>query len=544
MRSRPLFISTAASAVAALAVALPSIWWQPLNVDEDLVVRISTQPLAAIVDVVWGSRGGGPVHFFLEHATLQWPGGLIGLRAPSLLFFLLALPPVALVARELAGERAALFVVPAFAISPLAVHYSTLGRPTVVLLAGATWALWLALRAGRLGGHGRWALAGVALGALVYVHPLAPLYGGAGLLAALLHARGPFRRAARDAWPAPVAFALAGLPYYLHTLDVLSQRYDVGLGNPQGRTYFGGSVWRNALGALAPGPLTVVLVVLAALGFVLLLRDRWPTAVGVALYPAVPIAFFSLVPAGGRSAVFFNRYVLPALPVFLVLVAVGALALARLAGRHRLTVVGAVLGTVLAVEGVYDLAWLNELRRLDLPRVAAAAGRDAEDAVLFASTGAVADRGPTDELTGARPAALVANYVALADRKVQLVDETGCAAAKAFLATRAQPRRGVWLFYELDPVAAQAGAERLRGVRGVRVTVLSQRYVLARSRRASDPASLLALGVRLRKAWLRHAPDDAAARTVLAVDRAGLDASWNCLPSAERLAKSLARRAP
>jgi hypothetical protein len=36
-------------------------------------------------------RGGGPLHFWLIHLTLQWPGGLTGLRAPSLVFFLLAM---------------------------------------------------------------------------------------------------------------------------------------------------------------------------------------------------------------------------------------------------------------------------------------------------------------------------------------------------------------------------------------------------------------------------------------------------------------------
>src|SRR3954451_21918207 len=81
-----------AAAVLAVALCLPAVWWAPVNVDEEVTMAIAPRPLGQVWSIVWGDRGGGPLHFFLEHATLQWPGGLVGLRVPSLVFLLLALP--------------------------------------------------------------------------------------------------------------------------------------------------------------------------------------------------------------------------------------------------------------------------------------------------------------------------------------------------------------------------------------------------------------------------------------------------------------------
>ena len=181
----------------------------------------------AIVDHVFVERGGAPLHFFLEHFTLAWPGGLEGLRLPSLLAFLLTLPAAALVGRELAGPAEAFFAALALALAPLAVRMATFGRMYGIFLALALWAFFAALWAGRRGGTARWALAGALLGSLVYVHPIAPLYGGLGLLAGFVHSELPARRLVREAWAAVVTFVLAGVPYYLHSLTVLRDRYDI-----------------------------------------------------------------------------------------------------------------------------------------------------------------------------------------------------------------------------------------------------------------------------------------------------------------------------
>ena len=128
---RRFALPAAVALAVGLAAALASraVWWAPLNVDEELTRRVATEPFGSIFHIVSSERGGGPLHFWIEHFTLQWPGGLVGLRGPSTLFFLLTLPAVALIARELAGSFAAVAAVLLTATAPLAISYSTFGRP-------------------------------------------------------------------------------------------------------------------------------------------------------------------------------------------------------------------------------------------------------------------------------------------------------------------------------------------------------------------------------------------------------------------------------
>src|SRR5437867_3169707 len=90
--------ATLAGIGLAAGLAIRALWRAPLNVDEELTRRVATGPFGSIFDIVSSKRGGGPVHFWLEHLTLQWPSGLPGLRGPSMLFFALTLPAIALIA--------------------------------------------------------------------------------------------------------------------------------------------------------------------------------------------------------------------------------------------------------------------------------------------------------------------------------------------------------------------------------------------------------------------------------------------------------------
>ena len=164
-------------------------------------------------------------------------------------------------------------------------------------------------------------MAGAVIGALVYVHPIAPLYcalaAGTGLIVAeRLLARSSTRRG-RGA----VAAAVVAAPY-AYALAVLRSRYDVGLESSRLRTTAGRSVPEEALHALTPGGTlgAVVLLALALVGLASLVRLRRRAAVALALWLAVPVLFFTLVPASTR---FFGRYLAPAEPAFYVLVAAG-----------------------------------------------------------------------------------------------------------------------------------------------------------------------------------------------------------------------------
>src|SRR5471032_2743642 len=119
---------TAATVLAlALAAALGAraVYWAPLNVDEELTRRVATEPFRSIFHIVSSERGGGPLHFWLMHFTLEWPKGLVGLRVPSMIFFAASLQAVALIGLELAGPLAAAAAVLLVATAPLAISYST-----------------------------------------------------------------------------------------------------------------------------------------------------------------------------------------------------------------------------------------------------------------------------------------------------------------------------------------------------------------------------------------------------------------------------------
>jgi 4-amino-4-deoxy-L-arabinose transferase-like glycosyltransferase len=527
-----------AAALGALAFALPTLWWAAVNVEEQFTLATAPRSFASIVEVVWGSRGGGPVPFLVEHVTLSWPGGLLGLRLPSLVFLLVSLPAAGLVARELFGRREELVVVAALAIAPTAIKYSTEGRPPMLLLAVFLWSFWAALRAARLGGRQRWALAGAGLGLLVFVHPIGPLYACLALVAAAVHAQGGLRRLAREAWPAALLLVAALVPYFADAIDVLEARYRGSAAGASVRE----TATHAAFESLAPGRVGFVVLALAAVGLVAVVAERTRTGLVLALFIAAPIALFASAPTAGRPALFFDRYMIPALPVFLLLAAVGCERIGRVAGRGALPV-AAVAAGLLVAEAVPNVVALDRMHRLELPRVADAVAAD-ESAVLFGSSGTVAQSGAAGALTRFRPPRLVSTYVALARPQVEVVDETGCAGVKAFLSERTRPRRGVWLFYEAVPALAQGAAGRLAMVPGVHIQIVGHRYVLARSAEPTDPRDLVELGVRLRRAWRGHAPEDAQSVRMLAADREGLDPGWNCLFPPGLFAQGLSLRVP
>src|SRR5438309_1208113 len=218
-------LTTAASTAFLVWLALPLVWWTPLNVDEELTIRVSDFSFANVFDIVSTKRGGGPLHFWLEHFLLGWWPSLGSLRIPSLVFICLALPAVALIVRRLAGDEASAGVVLLTAASPIPVLYATFGRPHTLLFAWVMWATVLALKAAADGDRRLWAAAGAVLGLSVLVHPTAPLYAGTALVAAVLYTPRDLRATLRQAWPGMVALFITFVPYYVRTLHVLGDRY-------------------------------------------------------------------------------------------------------------------------------------------------------------------------------------------------------------------------------------------------------------------------------------------------------------------------------
>ena len=387
------------AAALAVAVALPAVFWEPLHVDEWVALTVAPRSPGTIVHDILVGKGGGPVHFLLEHLFLQWPGGIEGLRLPSLVASLAALPAAGLLARRLAGRAESLLLPAVLALAPLAVELSTFGRMYGLFLATYLWATYAALIAAERG-FIPFLFAAGALGALVYVHPIAPLYAapalaGAGLLA---------RVRARVAVAAAGAFLLGGLAYWIYAFWRLRERYYVAYPSSKPiRATAGRSVVEDSLFAMSPGQglAGTLFAALAVIGGVALWRrGRAREAVILAVWIVLPVIFFAFVPAGNAeagSARFYPRYLLPALPWFLLLVVIGCLAARRI-------IAIALVVLVLGLEANDDRARLMRLHALHLQQAVVAVRTLGASAVLEPAGGRAIE---------GRPAYLLDEFVAL-----------------------------------------------------------------------------------------------------------------------------------
>ena len=498
--------ATLVAVALAAALAIRAVWWAPLNVDEELTRRVATEPFGSIFHIVSSKRGGGPVHFWLEHLTLQWPGGLVGLRGPSMVFFAATLPAIALIALELAGAFAAVAAVLLTAVAPLAISYSTFGRPHALMLLLVEWGTWLGLRAARRGARRDWILAGAVLGSSVFVHPTAPVYSLTAFAAVLLYAPRPPRAVAREAWPGAVALAITFVPYYLKTLHVLSERYGIGSG-VRGRTFSGRAVWKDAVNAVAPVPHLLNWFTISALvGLVALLVTRRRAAVVPVLAIGLPVAFFTFVPTKGLSALFFDRYMLPALPSFLLLVAIGCATVAGWAGRARWLVLGILVAGLMTLETRVVLARQRQLSHLELGRITAVVRGESRGAVLFGTTGSEDATGYLGAFNFGRPPNLLDRYLELRISSLELVDDDTCIPVVAFLAHPGPPKVGIWIFYAARPDEYAVGRPALEAVPGVVVADATPRVLMVRSAKPLPPRRLVELGLELRRRWQRLVP--------------------------------------
>jgi Dolichyl-phosphate-mannose-protein mannosyltransferase len=501
-------------------------------VDEELTLRVAQFSFGHVFHVVSTERGGGPLHFWLEHFLQGWWPGLPSLRVPSIVFLCLALPAVALVARELAGDEIAAGVVLLAAVSPITLSYATFGRPHTLLFAWLMWGTVLALYAGRSGSRGWWIAAGAVLGATVFVHPTAPLYALTAFGVALVYAPRPPRGLVREAWPGVAALLVTFLPYYVRTLHVLGDRYGVGSG-VKGRTFTGRPVWEDALHFVAPGTHDLnYFTLLALLGLAALaLARRWRVLLLCALTVAAPVVFFSVVPAHGDSAIFFDRYMIPVTPAFLVVVVAGCAAIAGRAGAVRLPVLVLLVAGLVAIEIRYDDARRHAVRSIDLAAATHAVAREAKGAVLFGSTGT---SGPFfASFDYGHPANILDHYVVLRVHGLRLVDDDTCTRVAPFLLGPQTRAHGLWLFFAAAPAQQQAAAAAFSKLRGVEVARPTPRYFVVRSVAALAPRALVQLGERLRLVWRGAVSANTRVDELLIADRDALRAPRSCPPYGE-----------
>jgi hypothetical protein len=498
------------------------VWWTPLNVDEELTLRLGDFSVRHIFHIVSTQRGGGPLHFWLEHFLVGWWPGLPALRIPSLVFSCLALPAVALVAKRLArDELPAAGVVVLTALSPIPVLYATFGRPHTLLFAWLMWGTVVALDAADSGDRLRWVAAGALLGLSVFVHPTAPLYAVTAFAAAWLYAPGAPRAKVRVAWPGAVALLVAFVPYYVKTLHVLSDRYGVGGNGTSGRTFSGRPVWEDALHFVAPGPHDVnYFTVLGAVGVAALVaRKSYRVLLFCVVTVVTPVVFFSVVPTSGDSALFFDRYMIPATPAFLVLVCTGVFAIASWAGSLRLLAAVVLVAGLAVVDVRHDLDHRRATHRIGVDRIVAAVRHEPPGTVLFGSTGTSGANFSAFDY--GHPANLLDHLVALRVRSLHRVDDESCENLRPFL-EGTQRRYGLWVFYAASPTEVAAAAPVL-GARPV-----GGAYFAVRSPRPLPPRALVREGIRLRERWRRAVPINKRVDELLLADRTALAGA--CVP--------------
>jgi hypothetical protein len=503
------------------------VWWTPLNVDEELTLRVADFSFRNVFDIVSTQRGGGPLHFWLEHFLQGWWPGLEALRVPSVVFACLALPAVALIARELIGDEGGAGVVLLVAVSPIPVLYATFGRPHTLLFAWLMWGTVLALRAARDGDRRLWVVAGLVLGLTVFVHPTAPLYALTAYAATVAFVPRSPLSVLRETWPGFLALLLAFVPYYLRTLHVLGDRYGVGTAKADGRTFTGRPVWDDAIHFLAPGPAVVnFFTALAVVGVIaLILRKDGRVVAFCAITVAAPILFFSLVPANGDSALFFDRYMIPATPAFLVLVVAGARAVGSWAGSPRLLVVAILVAGLVGIEFRYVEHRRDQQRGIGLDAVTRAVAASPRGSVLFGSTGT--SGAFFSSFDYGHPANL-----SLRVGSIELVDDDACARALPYVTGATLPRPGVWVFYAASPEEAAAARTALR-LRAVTVEEVGGHYFVVRSKTPLAPRAAIALGQSLRLAWRRAAPLNRRVNELLQADRQLLRTPPSCTPYGE-----------
>jgi hypothetical protein len=331
----------------------------------------------------------------------------------------------------------------------------------------------------------------------------------------------------REAWPGLLTFSLTFVPYYVRTLHVLGDRYGVSSGSARGRTFSGQPVWEDARHFIAPGAHDLnYFTVLAAIGMVALLVQRQARVVLFSvLTVAAPIVFFSVVPASGDSALFFDRYMIPAVPAFLVLVMAGVLALARFAGPLRLLVIAVAVGWLLVHELHYDLRQRDHMRAIGIEAVAHAAARQPAGSVLFGSTGT--SGALFSSFDYGHPANLLDRYVALSADSLQLVDDDSCERALPFLQGAPTLRYGIWLFYAASPDEERAAAAALPRT-GAVIVRPGPAYFLLRSPKRLAPEALIRLGRSYRLAWRAAVPSNRRVNELLIADRRLL--RGQCIP--------------
>ena len=338
LRLEPTRLPTSAYAlgVAACAIAVAAflgsrlLAWPP-HEDETLTLFIGRHDLVGMLSIVLGQRGGAPLHFVLAWLVAHLGGGLAELRIVSMLLAVASVPAIALLVQRLAGRSTALLAAALAAGSWVLLFHGVYGRMYSLFLVTTVLSYRALVDATADGGRRRWLVWGVVTLLAIASHP----YGGVVLASQAVYAAVHGRRRWKEAAAAFAAVAVLAIPFW-RTYLVLAGRFEVGVGGDGERLGSAGSVLRYlrmVAGDFAIGygaPLAVVLV-LAGIGLAVLAWRRSAGATLAVCAIGTPTVVLVLARVG-KSASPESRHLIFALPLFALLVAAGALAVARRLG--------------------------------------------------------------------------------------------------------------------------------------------------------------------------------------------------------------------
>jgi hypothetical protein len=345
-RAYAIGIAVCSAAVATFVLVQIHAW--PPHEDETLALFTGRHSFGDVMGIVLGHRGGAPLHFVLAYLVAHLGGGLTGLRLFSALFAVASVPVIGALGTRLGGRATGLAAAALASGSWALLFHGVYGRMYSLFLFTSALSYLLLERALEAGGR-RWAWWALAVLATIATHPYGALVLASQGLYVLLR-----RVRLREAIPAFAGVAVAGIPFWRSDF-VLAGRFDVGLGG--GGDKLGGPIpvlkylWAVA-GDLSAGywPVLVVLLLLAALGLVLLARERPAGALLVGAVFFTPTFAFLVAKLGSQTSP-ESRHLVFALPFFSTLLAVP---LVRPAPRARLAPVAALLVLLCA-----EVAWAD-----------------------------------------------------------------------------------------------------------------------------------------------------------------------------------------
>ena len=325
-RAFAIAIGVTSAAVATVLAVFIQRW--PPHEDETLALFVGRGSLPHMLHTVIAQRGGAPLHFLFAWTVVHLGGGLIALRAVSVLFAVASVPAIALLGARLADRAVGVVAAVLASATWVFLFHGIYGRMYSLFLFTSALSFVALLNALEREGRRRFVLWGLALFAALASHPYAGIVFVAQALYVVL--RGDRRRAGLTTI---AVVAVAATPFWFADL-VLRDRLEIGVGGGGTRLGSPGAVghylWWVA-GDFSAGPhdwLPAVLV-LAAVGFVLLAARRRSVGLLTACVIVVPTIALTLARLNWTASP-QSRHLIFALPFFSTLLAAALVAAAAI----------------------------------------------------------------------------------------------------------------------------------------------------------------------------------------------------------------------